>query len=277
MQNCREPVTYLVSAATGTIGGILVGELRARGAEVLAASRRERDWPDDVRGVVADLEDPDAFARAARRVAGAFLMAGYPSEAGLLRALPDGARVVLLSSSAAPSGNTENPVAAYHVKSERAVAASGHPWTFLQPNSFMTNVLRWKDDLEAGDVVHLPFVDVPVAMVDPADVGAVAAAALLDDGHAGQRYRLSGPEALRPPEQVTILGEALDRDLRLAPVADADTDPTFGQIFRGGLADETTVHPTVERILRRPPGTFTAWARAHRDAFSSDRSRNRSR
>ena len=34
-----------------------------------------------------------------------------------------------------------------------------------------------------------------------------------------------------------------------------------------GTVDETTVQPTVEQVLGRPPRSFTQWAEAHADAF----------
>jgi uncharacterized protein YbjT (DUF2867 family) len=273
-------MSYLVTAATGNIGSATLNALLNAGERVRAVSRSEREWPEGVEGVVADLDDPDGLRSAASGVRGAFLMAGYQSEAGLLEAVPREAHVVLLSSSAAPSGVTENAVARYHIESERAIEASGHPWTMLRPNSFMANALRWRDQIAVGDVVRAPFGDIPVAVIDPADIGAVAAIALTRSGHAGQRYRLSGPEALLPGEQVEQLGEALGRPLRFEALPDdqgraemreqmpAAYVDAFFEIFRGGLADETTVRPAVQSILGRPPGTFAAWAAANAAAFS---------
>ena len=64
-----------------------------------------------------------------------------------------------------------------------------------------SNVLRWRDQLHAGDVVRAPFGDTPTALIDPADIAEVAATALTQPEHAGHTYRLSGPEALTPPER----------------------------------------------------------------------------
>jgi uncharacterized protein YbjT (DUF2867 family) len=151
----------------------------------------------------------------------------------------------------------------------------------LQPNSFMANALRWKDQLDAGDIVRLPFADVPIALVDPADVGAVAAAALTEPGHAGRSHRLSGPEALRPQEQVVILGQALGRPLSFEAQPDDEARATmseqmppeyvdaFFEFFSEGKSDETTVWPTVQEILGRPPGTFAAWARDNAWQFAA--------
>jgi uncharacterized protein YbjT (DUF2867 family) len=274
-------MTYLVTAATGNIGNATLRALVERGESVRAVSRSERTWPQGVEGVVADLNDIGTLGEAAIGMRGAFLMSGYPSEAGVLTALPQDAHVVLLSSGSVPGGSPENAVTAYHLKSEQAVRASGHPWTMLQPNSFMANALRWKDQLDAGDTVRLPFADVPIALVDPADVGAVAAAALTDAEHAGRSYRLSGPEALLPEQQVAILGEALGRSLSFEAQPDdaaraamseqmpAEYVDAFFAFFREGTLDETSIWPTVQQVLGRPAGTFAAWARTNRQRFAT--------
>jgi uncharacterized protein YbjT (DUF2867 family) len=56
----------------------------------------------------------------------------------------------------------------------------------------MSNALRWLPQLY-GDVGRVAFAGVRVAVIDPADIGAVAAVALRGQGHAGQTYLISGP------------------------------------------------------------------------------------
>jgi len=78
----------------------------------------------------------------------------------------------------------------------------------------MSNALRWLPQLSAGDVVRVPFANVRTAVVDPHDIAAVAAVALHQDGHDGRIYCPTGPQALFPADQVRVLAEVLDRDLR---------------------------------------------------------------
>lgn len=146
----------------------------------------------------------------------AFLLSGYDGLAETLANMRRAgvARVVLLSSSAAPGGDLGNAVARYHILSEQAVRESGLAWTFLQPNSFMTNTFQWIPQLREGDVVRAPFADVAISTIDPGDVGAVAARGLVDDELEGRALRLSGPEALLPAGRVRIHGAALGRELR---------------------------------------------------------------
>lgn len=53
----------------------------------------------------------------------------------------------------------------------------------VRPNAFMSNALRWKPPLDRGDLVRGPWGDIPVATIDPADVGEIIAIALTQDGH----------------------------------------------------------------------------------------------
>ena len=130
--------------------------------------------------------------------------------------------VVLLSASAADTGDLDNAVARYHLESEGAVRDSGVPFTILRPRTFMSNTLRWREQLAAGDVVREPFADVAVGTVDPADIAAVAVQAFLAEGHAGQTYRVTGPRAMLPAERLAVLGAALGRDLRLEPLSNEE-------------------------------------------------------
>jgi uncharacterized protein YbjT (DUF2867 family) len=186
----------------------------------------------------------------------------------------------LQSSSSVPSGDMTNAVARYHILSEAAVRESGVPWTFLQPNTFMSNTLDWRSQLQAGDVVRAPFPDVPVATIDPYDVAAVAAAALTSEAHEGRSYRLSGPESLLPADRVGVLAKVLGRELRFEGQSDAEARAEMSQampakyvdaflsFFVDGTLDESAVLPTVEEVTGTPPRSFEQWAIAHADAFA---------
>jgi uncharacterized protein YbjT (DUF2867 family) len=273
----------LVTGATGNAGGGVIRGLIDAGSPVRGLVREAPDsrLPDGVEAVAGDLNDPDSLGPALDGVSAVFLLSGYDGiERSLAKMGEAGVeRVVLLSSSAAPGGDLDNAIARYHILSERAVRDSGLPWTFLQPNTFMSNTLRWLPQLEAGDVIRGPFADVAISTIDPADLGAVAAAALTSDAHEGQTYRLSGPHALRPAEQVEILARVTGRDLRFEAQSNEEARAemeasmpqeyvdAFFDFFAEGSIDETTVHPTVGAVLGRPPGTFEQWAQANKEAF----------
>ena len=274
----------LVTGATGNVGSELVRALADAGEPVRGLirddSRRAR-LPDGTEAAVGDLNDPDSLGAALEGVRGVHLLAGYaglPSALERMRAAGV-ERVTLQSSSAAPDGDTTNAVARYHIESEATIRASGLAWTFLQPNSFMSNTLEWAEPLRTGDVVTAPFAGVRVATIDPRDIAAVAATALTTGGLDGRSLRLSGPESLLAAERLAILGSVLDRDLRLEPQSDEDARAemsaampaeyvdAFFRFFVDGDLDESQVLPTVAEVLGRPPRTFRAWAEEHADAF----------
>jgi len=168
----------LVTGAAGNIGGELVGALTERGEQVRALVRQPADrLPPGVEQVAADLNSPDSMRPALAGVRGLFLLPGYQNMPGTL----DEARqagveqVVLVSSSSIEGGDPGNAVTRYMMDSEAAVRASGLAWTFLRSFGFMSNTLQWVPQLQAGDVVRAPWAEVPVAMIDPHDIAAVAA------------------------------------------------------------------------------------------------------
>jgi uncharacterized protein YbjT (DUF2867 family) len=273
----------LVTGATGNAGGATVRAVVAAGEPVRALVRDpdHAPLPAGVDAVAGDLNRPETLAAHLDGVTAAFLLSGYEgleqTLANMRRAGVE--RVVLLSSSAAPSGDLTNAVARYHILSERAVRESGLGWTFLQPNTFMTNTFQWLPQLRQGDVIRAPFAHVSVATIDPDDIGAVAAAALTSDAHEGRAYRLSGPESLTAADRVAILAAVLGRDLRFEAQPDdearaemsaampAEYVDAFFRFFVDGDLDESAVVPTVQEVTGRPPGSYEAWARAHADAL----------
>jgi uncharacterized protein YbjT (DUF2867 family) len=273
-----------VTGATGNVGAELVKQLAAAGEPVRALIRRDEDrkrLPSGAEGYLGDLNRPETLVDGLAGVSGVHLLAGYDDLPELLRSMRSAGveRVALQSSSAAPGGDTSNAVARYHIESEAAIRESGLAWTFLQPNAFMSNALRWLPQLREGDVVRETFPDVPISVIDPADIAAVSMAALTSNGHAGRAYRLSGPEALLPAERVTILGRAIGRELRFEGYTSEEARAlmeaqmpqqyveAFFDFYVNGSIDETTVHPDVEQVLGRPPVSFEQWAITHADAF----------
>ncbi|WIX88740.1 NAD(P)H-binding protein [Amycolatopsis sp. DG1A-15b] len=269
---------FLVTGATGNVGAEVVSALAAAGAPVRALVRRpDVTLPDGVEAAVGDLGSPGSLTDALKGVEGVFLLSGYDDASGVLR---DAGvrRVVLLSGGSAALEDLDNAVSRYMTLSERAVRESGLDWTFLRPRAFMSNALRWLPQLRSGDTVRVQFPDVPVACIDPADIAAVAVAALAG-GHEGRVYDLTGPVAMRPVEQVSALASVLGRDLRFVGLSNDETRveleagmpreyvDAFWNFYVEGTLDEATVYPTVPEVTGRPARTFAQWAEAHAGAF----------
>jgi uncharacterized protein YbjT (DUF2867 family) len=273
---------YLVTGATGNIGAELVRTLAEAGEPVRALVRDPSTaLPPGAIAVTGDLNEPASLRPALAGATGVFLLPGYRDMPGLLaEARTAGVqRVVQLSGGSAGSGDLTNAVSAYMIRTEEAVRDSGLPATVLRPSGFMSNALRWLPQLRAGDVVRDAFPNVAIAVIDPADIAAVAAAALTSDDHAGQVYRLSGPAPLLPADRVRVLAEVLDRPLTFVGQSDeearaemsqampAEYVDAFFRFYADGELDESPVLPTVREVTGREPRTFEQWARAHAHAF----------
>lgn len=274
----------LVTGATGNAGAEVARAVAAEGHPVRALTRDPGSarLPAGVTAVQGDLTAPDTLDGAFDDVSAVFLLAGYPDAPGLLARMAEAGvrRVVLLSTGAVEGGNLDNYVVRFNVVSEAAVRDSALTWTVLRPSGFMSNALRWRPQLRDGDTVREPFADLPVAVIDPFDIGVVAARALTEQEHAGHSYRLTGPAALLPAERLAILGQVLGRDLHLIPQSDGEARSAmsaampaplveaFFEFSRGGTYLDDQVTGTTEALLGRPPRTFRDWAHAHAGAFS---------
>jgi uncharacterized protein YbjT (DUF2867 family) len=270
-----------VAGAAGVVGGEV---LQAATAADIPARALVRRLPEQLAApaqvVQVDLNDAAATGHALSGCETLFLLAGFADMTGLLAAARGSGvrRVALLSTGAVEDGDETNAVVAMNAASERALRASGLRWTILRPSGFQSNVLRWLPQLASGDIVRDPFPDVPITLVDPADLGA-AAVTVLQGGHDGETVRLTGPEALRPAEQVAIVARARGRPMRFEPQSQTQArkemqaimpEPFVDAIFRffiDGDYNDGRVDPTLPRLLGRPAGTLAAWADRHADRF----------
>lgn len=276
----------VVTGATGNIGRPLVAELARRGHDVTAVSRAGTAPLDDprVRGVRADLADPDSLRAAVDGADAMFLLVpGSGEHLDTERIIATAAdagvrRLVLLSSlgAATRSGSVSHgPLA----QLEKLVRGSGLDWTVLRPGDFASNAFAWAPSVRAERTVHAPFGDVALPAVDPSDIAEVAAAALVDDGHAGRTYALTGPAPVSPRERTQALAEALGVPLTfveltreearagmLAYIPEHVVDGTLA-ILGEPLPEERVVSPDVETVLGRPARSFADWARRNAAAF----------
>jgi uncharacterized protein YbjT (DUF2867 family) len=196
----------LVLGATGSTGRRVTRALRTAGHPVRAASRGGE--------VRFDWTRPDTWEPAVTGAGGLYLMAPHelpvdPSFVTL--AVERGVhRIVLLSSSAIEVMGDERLMAA-----ERTVRGSGADWTILRPSWFNQNFDEgiFREAVIGGELA-LPLGDVRQAFVDADDIAAVAVAALTSDGHAGQSYELTGPDALSFADALTVIGRESGREVR---------------------------------------------------------------
>lgn len=257
----------VVCAASGALGRLVVGELRARGHGVVAAVRDPGRAAAGLTGVEirhGDYDDP-ASLRTALRGAERVLLISSPELAterrveqhrAVIEAAVDSRVGAIAYTSFLGADRADPGMNAAHHETERALIGSGLGFTILRhpfyTEAFVNAGLR--DAADRGEVADgTGGRGLNTAL--RADLAAAAANALTDDGHLGQAYDLTG-QLWTYPQLATALSEATGR-----PVVHRDrAEPTPGpmgfleSLARAGALERQT--DDLRRLLGRPPATL---------------------
>ena len=280
----------LVVGATGNVGRHVAAILAKEGFSVRAVSRH----PDAnsrsplIESVMADLASPSSLLPALENVHTAFLMLralSAPLEP-LMKLLQQRLhRIVFLSSAAIDNDRPvqTNPIAKFHFDAEEHIKQAIPQWTFLRPGAFAANAIGWwAPQITRSDTLRWPYGEATSAPIHERDIAAVAVRALIEQGHAGKKYLLSGTQSLTQKRQVELIGSAIGRDLRFEPITDDEARkqltavmPPFVierllQIWRASVAKPALVTDTVKRVTGSEPTTFQQWAADHSRSFSRE-------
>jgi uncharacterized protein YbjT (DUF2867 family) len=277
----------LVTGATGTVGsGVLTG-LVEHGEQVRGVSRRPAGPAHGgVEWFAGDLSDAATLGGLADGADAVFLVTSGedgPNQARnvLARAEQAGVRQIVGLSALSVGHGAADPISTWHRAAEETLQAGPIPWCILRPGGFMSNTLAWADSIRHAGSVYAPFADGRTAVIDPGDISACAVSCLLEPGHAGQAYELTGPESLSIGEQVKIIGKVIGRelaDVEVPPEAarqamvDAGMPPAAADAVLGTLEAARsdfagTVTGTVPEITGRPATSFEDWVSAHQASF----------
>jgi uncharacterized protein YbjT (DUF2867 family) len=260
--------TTLVLGGTGKTGRRVVERLAARGRTARVGSRRGSppfDW-----------EDQATWAPALRNAGAAYITyypdLAIPGAADAIgsfvdRALEHGVRRLVLL-----SGRGEQEAQ----RAEEVLRSSGADWTILRASWFAQNFSEsfLRDPVLDGEVV-LPAGNVAEPFVDADDIADVAVAALMEDGHAGQLYELTGPRLLTFAEAVNEIAAATGREIRYVEVSpeayasalrEAGVPAEFVWLLNylfTTVLDGRNAHLTdgVRRAVGREPRDFAIYAR----------------
>jgi uncharacterized protein YbjT (DUF2867 family) len=253
--------TVLVTGATGNVGSRVIQELRGRGVPLRAfvrdADRASAVLGPDVDLAIGDFAEPSSLRAALEGVDVLFLACGnLPPQVEYERNVIDAAaqagvrRLVKLSARGAEIGSRVD-FWDWHARIEQHLRASKVPSVVLRPRYYMSNLLGSIETVSSDGAVFAPAEGVKVPMIDPQDVAATAAVVLLDDGHEGRTYELTGPEAITFHDVAAHLADLTGRQVRFVPVSDAAAREA---LLQAGLPDwmaENIV--TVFGMLREDP------------------------
>lgn len=214
----------VITGATGSIGSFLVEQLIAQDKELQLLTRSHQKAREfRARGIKTFVGDFDAPATLYPALAGAeklFLLSGadprqVEQQGNMIKAaLGMGIRHIVKLSASCAAPDLPTPIKRWHYATEQQIIRSGIPYTFLRPNCFMQNTLKWVRTIRDKGLFYMPIEDARVSQVDVRDIAAVAAVVLSSNGHEGQTYEITGPEALSFEEVADQFSIALGRPVR---------------------------------------------------------------
>jgi uncharacterized protein YbjT (DUF2867 family) len=267
--------TILLLGGTGKTARRIAPRLRAAGAIVRTAARRDAD-------VRFDWHDPETYDAA---LAGVDVVYFVPPALDLSytprmldfldRAEAAGVtHVTMLSARGVEHAPAEHP----HRASELELARRGSfTHSILRPGWFMQDFdeFIFAPSIVADGEIAVPAGHGAEAFIHVDDIADVAAATLLaPHDHAGAEYELAGPEALTFAQVAEKIAAASGRPVRyvepsrdawIAGLVTAGVPDDYAQML-GLLADNlrasATAAPTpdVERVTGRPPRSFDDYA-----------------
>ncbi len=278
----------LVTGATGNVGSEVVKELTGKVPFRVGASRVEaarRALGADCEIVPFDFLNPATFAPAFSGIEKLFLVrppilanvkrdiapALYAAKAAGVQ------HIVFLSL----QGVDKNQLAP-HYKIEKLILELGFSYTFLRASFFMQNLnTTHQAEIRDRSEIAVPVGKAKTSFIDVRDIAAVAARALIEDGHQNQMYTLTGSEALDYEEISDILSFVLGRRVQYTnPSAIAFLRSQLGQGKTAGFAlvvtalytitrfgNAKTVTSDVRKILGRQPITFIQYAQDYRQCW----------
>ncbi|HTD79153.1 MAG TPA: SDR family oxidoreductase, partial [Chloroflexota bacterium] len=236
------PPPILVTGATGRIGTELVRRLTAAGTPVRALVHTPPKASSlsarQVEVVLGDFDDPASLDRAVAGVERVFLVSPpQPDQVRLqgnvVRAAQrGGVRHIVKISALGASPDWPLAVPRWHWQTEQQIEQADLAFTHLRPNYFMQMILPLAPEVIQRGTVSVPAGTGRISMVDARDVAAVAAGALLEAGHEGRIYEITGPEALAFSDVAQHLSETIGRPVRYV---DIDPESALNDLVSAGL------------------------------------------
>jgi uncharacterized protein YbjT (DUF2867 family) len=219
-------MTILVTGATGTVGRQVVEQLAKRGADVRALVRdpAKAQFPAGVSAVQGDLLDVDSMRSALSGVSSLFLLNAVVADEftqaliALNLARAAGVEHIVYLSVIHSDIYVNVPHFAGKYGVERMIEKMGFDATILRPAYFMSNDVTVKDVVLGYGVYPMPVGSKGLAMVDPRDVGEVAALELIRREQAPgklplDRINLVGPDTLTGTDIAAIWSDVLKRTI----------------------------------------------------------------
>ncbi len=235
----------LVTAASGTVSSVLVNILKETNQDFRIALRnldkaKELGW-DGLDTVVLDFEKPETHTDALENIEKIFtILPNYTYDfiqnfkSFLDKAKSNGTKHIVFMTAMGVEHNEDAPLR----QMEKHIEESGFNYTFLRPNWFMQNFVKFHGAaIKNLGGIYLPAGNSKTSFIDTRDISECAYEALLDERHINKAYTLTGPEALSHFEVAKKISDALGKDVQYHALTDEEARDLFTKI---GYTNEMT-------------------------------------
>ncbi len=283
--------TILITGATGNTGSATLQYLKGKGFDLRAMTRAAEKATalekEGISAVIADYSDPASLDKALAGVERAFLVhtpslqIPHHEKAFIDAAKKAGVKKIVKVSVIGAGHDAPLRLARMHAEVEDYLMQSGIAYTILRPHSFMQNLLGNIPTIQGQGAMYSNHGEARVPLIDARDIGAVAAAALTEEGHDGKAYTLTGPAAVSYQEVAGAIGRAIGKEVHFVNVPDqAARQGLMGAGFPEWLADDLVTlsqwgrqvgeqppSEDVSTVLGRPGHSLEDFARDYAGAF----------
>lgn len=235
----------LVTAASGTVSSVLINTLKETNQDFRIALRNlekanELGW-NGLDTVVLDFEKPETHSIALEGIEKIFTLLPNYTENFLQNfklfldtAKSKGAKHIVFMTAMGVEHNEEAPLR----QMEKYIEQSGFTYTFLRPNWFMQNFVKFHGAaIKNLGGIYLPAGNAKTSFIDTRDISECAYEALLDDRHINKSYTLTGPEPLSHFDVAKKISDALGKDVQYHALTDDEARDLFTKI---GYTNEMT-------------------------------------
>ena len=288
------PNRILVSTGNGMFGHALIEQLLDRDdIEIRAMVRDPSKFTltgGNLSVVAADMDDPASLEPVTRDITHAFITSPMDDQITAREtAMVDACKangdphIINIYGAVRHQGDHLDSL---HLAAMDHLKSSGLPWTLVSPSSLMeTSFLSWKELIGSGQLFGTSG-DGRIRFVALRDVADVMATVATTDGHAGQNYELTGPEAVTLDEVARAFTRVLPDPVKYVDMSEDD----FAQFlldyagfksrdeieikvlchFRAWKEGRASlVTDTVKQVTGRDPMSVEEWIRENESAFTS--------
>lgn len=226
----------LVMGASGTVGSVLVSQLKKKGVNVLASTSKKPTSQDQVQ---VNLATGEGLKSALTGVDKLFLLSppGYADQYALLspvvqEAKRRGLKKVVLMTAYGANADESSPFRRVEVELEK----SGLSYNIIRPNWFYQNFHTfWVQGINEQNKILLPAGNAKVGFIDARDISAVAAELLTSDRFDNKDFDLTGPDSVNHDDVARAISSATGREVTYQ---DIDPEALKAGLVGAGLPED---------------------------------------